>query len=191
MTAAAAMQRKAVRLSIMAVGVCRPLGLLRWLLMGGLTAGDERRQAFHLLIVRLRRVLLRTRLVGLWLWLEVRLRLRLLLLALIVRLRFARREWLAANRLFVVSIVERIVGRIAAHVARLLLGIGLALTELFLRGGDQTEIMFGVLVIVFGGDRIAGALRVAGQLQVLLGNVGRASSNFHVLAIGLVHARQW
>src|ERR1700722_16125374 len=160
MTAAAAMHRKAIRLSsVMPVGVRRPLGLLRWL-MGRLTAGDERRQAFHLLIVRLRRVLLRTRLVGLGLglWLEVlRLRLRLLLLALIVRLRFARREGLAANRLFVVSIVERIVGRIAAHVARLLLGIGLALTELFLRGGDQTEIMFGVLVIVFGGDRITRA----------------------------------
>src|SRR5580704_9496414 len=111
MTAAAAMHRKAIRLSsVMPVGVRRPLGLLRWL-MGRLTAGDERRQAFHLLIVRLRRVLLRTRLVGLGLWLEVlRLRLRLLLLALIVRLRFARREGLAANRLFVVSIVERIVG---------------------------------------------------------------------------------
>ena len=139
-------------------------------------------------IVRLRhglRARLKVLVLGLWL----RLRLRLLLLARIERLRFARRERLAADmRLLVVSVVERVVGRIAAHVARLLLEIGLALAKLFLGGGDQTEIMFGVLVIVFGGDRIAGTLRVAGQLQVLLGNVGRGSSNFHVLAIGLVHA---
>src|ERR1700683_5178408 len=189
MTAAAAMQRKAIRLPVVTVGVCWPLSLLRLLLMRCLTAGDERWQPVHLFVIRLRRGLLRARLVGLGLRVEVLgLRLRLLLLALIVRLRFARREGLAANRLLVVSVVERVVGRIAAHVARLLLEIGLALAKLFLRGGDQTEIMFGVLIIVLGGNRIAGALRVAGQLQVLLGNVGRGSSNFHVLSIGLVHA---
>ena len=73
----------------------------------------------------------------------------------------------------------------------LLLVIGLALAKLFLRGGDQAEIMFGVLIIVFGRDRIAGTLRVAGELQIFLGDVGRGPPNFHVRSVGLVHARQW
>ena len=54
MTAAAPMQRKTIRLSIITVGVRRSLGLLRLLLLGGLTAGDERRQALHLFVIRLR-----------------------------------------------------------------------------------------------------------------------------------------
>ena len=33
--------------------------------------------------------------------------------------------------------------------------LGIALTELLLRGGDQAEIMLGVLVVIFGRDRIA------------------------------------
>ena len=171
MTAAAPMQWKTIRLSIIAVGVRRSLGLLRRLL-DGLTAGDERGQAFHL-VIRLRCVLrtrlevlgllLRLELLGLGLRLRLKLLgLRLLLLALIERLRFARREWLAADRLLVVSVVERVVGRIAAVLALLLRIIGRGLAESFLGGGDQTEIMFGVLIIVFGGNRIAGTLRVAG-----------------------------
>jgi len=113
------------------------------------------------LVIRLGCVLLRTRLDVLDV---LGLRLRLLLFARIERLLFARREWLAAHAgLIIVSVVERVVGRIAAHLATLLLLIvGLALAKLFLGGGDQAEIMFGMLVIIFGGDRIAGTLRVAG-----------------------------
>ena len=89
-------------------------------------------------------------------------------------------------------VIEQVVGNVAAHVAALLLlEIRLALAKLFLRGRDQAEIMFGVLVIVFGGDRVAGTLRIAGQLKIFLGNVGSGSPNFHVRSIGLVHARQW
>ena len=62
---------------------------------------------------------------------------------------------------------------------------------MFLRGGDQAEIMLGVLVVVFGRDRIAGALRVAGQLEVFLGDVGGIASDLQVRSVGLVHARQW
>jgi len=51
--------------------------------------------------------------------------------------------------------------------------------------------MLGVLVVVFGRDRIAGALRVAGQLEVFLGNVGGVASDFHLRSVGLVHAGQW
>ena len=132
--------------------------MLSWLLVPRLTAGDERRQAVHLLVIRLRRVLLRAGLEVLG------LRLRLLLFARIERLLLARRERLAAHAgLLIISVVERVVGRIATHLAALLLLIvGLGLAELFLGGGDQPEIMFGMLIVIFGGDRIAGTLRVAG-----------------------------
>ena len=50
--------------------------------------------------------------------------------------------------------------------------------------------MFGVLIIIFGGDRIAGALRVAGELEIFFGNVGCRSPDFYVRSVGLVHARQ-
>jgi len=165
MTATTPMHWKAIRLPIVAVGVRRPvcwaLALLGRLLLRRLTAGDERRQAVHLLVIRLGRlgrVLLRTRLEVLGLLL------RLLLFARVERLLFARRERLAAHAgLLIVSVVERVVGRVAAHLAALLLlMVGLALTKLFLGGGDQAEIMFGMLVIIFGRDRIAGTLRVAG-----------------------------
>ena len=50
--------------------------------------------------------------------------------------------------------------------------------------------MFGVLIVVFGGDGVAGALRIAGKLEIFLGDVGCRAPNFHVRSIGLVHARQ-
>ena len=192
MPAEAPMQRKTIRLPVIPVGVrgavCRAvyraLALLGRLLVRGLTAGNERRQAVHLFVIRLRRVLLRARLEVLG------LRLRLLLFARIERLLLARRERLAAHAgLLIISVVERVVGRIATHLAALLLlMVGLALAKLFLRSGDQTEIMFGVLIIILGGNRITRTLGIAGQLQILLGNVGRRASNFYVLAVGLIHA---
>ena len=118
----------------------------------------------------------------------VTLRLRLMLLTRIERLRLARRKRLAADRGLVVAVVKT-VG--ATHLTGLLLlVIGLALTELFLRGSDQAKIMLGVLIVIFRGDRISGALRVTGQLKIFLGNVRRRSPNLHVLPVGLVHARQ-
>jgi hypothetical protein len=51
--------------------------------------------------------------------------------------------------------------------------------------------MFGVLVVAFGGDRITGALRVTGELEILLGDVGGVASDLHLWSVGLVHARQW
>ena len=186
MAAAPAMQRKAVRLGVIAVRAAWSLARLRRLLLVlRLTAGDERRQAIDTGVVGRRRRLLRARLEML------RLGLRLLRLAGVERLRLARRERFPADvRLVVVSIIERVVRKIAAHLALLLLVIGLGLSELFLRGRDQAEIMLGMLVIVFGGDRVAGTLRVARELQVLLGDVGRRSANFHVRSVRLVHARQ-
>jgi hypothetical protein len=72
----------------------------------------------------------------------------------------------------------------------LLLEIGLRLTKLFLGGGDQAEVMLGVLIIIFRCDRVAGTLRVARELKIFLGDMGRGPADFYVLPIGLVHSRQ-
>jgi hypothetical protein len=188
------MQRKTIRWSVIAVGTVgsalpmrtiAALPVLRGLMLR-LTAGDERRQPVDVAAFVVGRMLL-SRLKVLRL---VILLLVVVLLARIIRLRLARCEGLAAEvRLLVFAVVETVVG--AAHLAGLLLlVVGLALAELFLGGGDQTEIMLRMLIIVFRGDRISGALCVAGQLKILLGDVGCRSSNFYVLPVGFVHARQ-
>src|SRR5580700_6426904 len=219
MTPAPAMQREAVRrtvvavlaalivLSIRTVRPIRPLGplpLLRRRLR--LAAGDEGRQPFDVFVVGRLEVLLPGLVMRLLLRLRILLRLlvvlrlrllrllvllRRLLLALIVGL-LLRRERLAAHgRLVIVAVVKRVVGVIAALLRLLLIERRLGLPKVFLRGGDQAEIMLGVLVVVFGGDRIAGALRIAGQLQVFLGNVRCIAPDLQVRSVGLVHARQW
>jgi hypothetical protein len=63
----------------------------------------------------------------------------------------------------------------------------LVLTELFLCGGDQAEIMFGVLVVIFGGYRIAGRTRVARQLHVFFSNVGCGAADLDVGSVGFEH----
>src|SRR5579862_1864825 len=133
--------------------------------------------------------------------------LRLMLLRLLVLLRllmlrlllFARVVWLrlgcirlTAHLRLLLAVVIAVVDGTAAHVAaRLLLVIGLALAKLFLRGGDQPEIMFGVLIVILGGNRIAGALCIAGELEIFFGDVRCRSPDFYVLPVGLVHPRQW
>jgi len=146
-------------------------------------------------LIVLRLIVLRLivlRLVLLRLMLLIVLRLMVLLLARIEVLLLARRERFAYLRLIAIVVVA-IVGEIGVHPAAglLLLVIGIALAKLFLRGGDQAEIMFGVLIIIFGGNRISGALRVAGELEIFIGDVRRRSANFYVLPVGLVHSRQW
>jgi hypothetical protein len=59
-----------------------------------------------------------------------------------------------------------------------------------LRRGDQTKVVLGVLVVVFGGDRIAGSRGVAGQLQVLLGDMVRGPADLHIRTVRLVDPRQ-
>ncbi len=115
----------------------------------------------------LRLVLLRLIVLGLML-----LRLMVLLLARVKRLRLARRERFANLRLVVVVVV--IVGEIVAvaHAAAgLLLVKRLTLAKLFLGGCNQTEIMLGMLIIIFRRNRISGTLRVAGELEIFLGDV--------------------
>src|SRR5438876_4921920 len=115
-----------------------------------LRSGDERRQTIDAAIVRDHGLRLRLRLI-------LRLRTmfaRLLLLALIGRLRVAgiglglcRHEaGLLPEIRISVAVIVAVVGSRHFVGARL----RLVLTELFLGGGDQAEIMFGVLIVVLG-----------------------------------------
>src|SRR5215472_8366493 len=174
MTAATTVQREAIAAAaaVIAVGVARRLILLRLRLLR-LAARNKGRQAVDVLIA------------GRWR--------RVLRLAPIERLRLARRERLAGQvRLLVVVAVEAVVANVAAHIALLLLllVVGLTLPVLLLGGGDPTEIMFGVLVVVFGSNRIAGTLRIAGELQVLFSDVRGRAADLNVRSTGLVHAGQ-
>jgi hypothetical protein len=203
------------RLIVLAIRAARPIGplgrlpLLRRRLR--LAAGDEGRQPFDVfvigrlkalvpgLVVLLRwlrllmRLLVLLRLLVVLRLLMVRLLvlLRLLLLARIVGLLLWRERLAADRRLVIVAVVKRVIGVDAALLRLLLIERRLGLPQVFLRGGYQAEIMLGVLVVVFGRDRIAGALRVAGQLKVFLGNVRCIASDLQVRSVGLVHARQW
>ena len=195
----AAVQREAVAAAatVIAIGVALRLILLRLGLLR-LAAGNKGRQAVDVLIAGRRRRVLRPRLKMLLLRLVLRLMvllrlvLLMLLLASVERLRLAWRKWLAGEmRLLVVVAVEAVVADIAAHIALLLLlVVGLALPVLLLGGGDQAKIMLGVLVVVFGSDRVAGTLRIAGELQVLFGDVRGRAADFYVRSTGLVHAGQ-
>lgn len=133
----------------------------------------------------------------------------LLLAALRERLRVTRYVRLRLVRLIarlvlphvglavIVAIVVEIVAallRIAASLLLLLLllliVIRVLLAKLFLRRRDQAEIMFGVLVIIFRRNRVAGALRVAGELNVFFRNVRRRSADLNVGAVRLVNPCQ-
>src|SRR5262245_40561183 len=164
MAAPAAVQRKAIRLVVVAVRA--RLRLLRRLLR----AGDEGRQPIDIAAVRGRVALvLLARLIGLVLLLRERLR-----VARDVGLRLAcpirRFALTASGRLLVVAVIEALVAG-ARHVGLGTHEVRVVLAELLLRRGDHAIIVLGVLVVVFGGDRIAGGLRVTRQLNVFFRNV--------------------
>ena len=185
MTPAPAMQREAIgrtvvailaRLIALPIRTVRRLPLLRRRLR--LAAGDEGRQPFDVFVIGRLEVLVPGLVVLLWLRLRLRLLMRLLVLGrllvvlrllIVGRLRLLRllllarivglllwRERLAAHgRLVIVAVVERVVGVVAALLRLLLIEGRLGLPKVFLRGGDQAEIMFGVLVVIFCRDRIS------------------------------------
>jgi hypothetical protein len=158
------------------------------------TAGDECRQAADLLsaLATLIRLLL----------IRLRLMLRAVLHLLIARrerlgiarqirllLRFTRsvaRLVLAHEGLAVVIIaVKSLVGVLLAGGAlllllRLLVVVWILLTELFLRGGNQAEIVLGMLVVVLGRNRIARTLRVARELDIFFRYMRSGAANFDV-----------
>jgi hypothetical protein len=137
------------------------------------------------------------------------IRLRLMLLA-IVDLLVARWKWLSIAReiWLLLRFARRVARFILAHeslaivivavetlvvpllvlpagcaLLRLLIVVGVLLAELFLRGGNKTEIMLGVLVVILGGNRIAGALGVTRKLDIFFSNVRSRAANFNVRAV--------
>jgi hypothetical protein len=59
-----------------------------------------------------------------------------------------------------------------------------------LRGGDQSEIVFGVLKIVLRGDRIVARVSVARQLKVSFSYVQRSAANSDVRAVRVIRTSQ-
>ena len=186
-------QRKAILRSVITVRAILPMrpvvAVLRLLLR--LSAGDEGRQAVDVGLVFRTRMLLRTRLKLLLMLLRLIVLLVVVLLARIVWLRLAWGERLAADMgLLAIALVVAVIG--SAHLAGLLLlVIGLTLPELLLRCSDDTEIVLGVLIVIFRRNRIPGALRVTGKLKILFGDMGRRTANFYVRPARFVHSRQW
>ena len=85
------------------------------------------------------------------------------------------------SALVLVAVLERVVAHVAAHVGLgAIVELRILLAELLLRRGDQAEIVLGVLIVILGGDRIAGRLRVAGKLNVFLGDVMTVAADLHV-----------
>ena len=172
MTAAAAMQREAVGLVLVAV---LPLRLLRRLCLRR-AAGNEGRQRIDIArlgLLRARLGLLRARLMT-----EVLLTVALLARLIGLRvaldeglrvrrnegLRLARAEGLIGGErlavilaffeLLVTALLDMLVVSAAAFRPRRL-EVRILLAELLVRRRDQPEIMFGVLEIVFGRNRVA------------------------------------
>ena len=63
----------------------------------------------------------------------------------------------------------------------------LVLPELLLGGCDQAEVMFGVLVVVLGCDRVAGRARVTRQLNVFFGDVRGGAADFDIGSVRFEH----
>lgn len=91
-------------------------------------------------------------------------------------------------RAVALALVVTLVHLVVVGATGIAAGIGRA--SLLLGAGDDPEIVFAVLEIVFGRDGVAGRLRVAGELRVLVGDVLRRAANFDVWAVGFVRARQ-
>ena len=184
--APAAVQREAVRLSVETVlAVTAALvGLLRLRLSA---AGDERWQAGIAAAfgTRLRRMLLRAApAIGLWL-LTRRIRRLLLIrlsLARLIGLRLTPAVGHVAHRLSGPVVVAPVVTVVATLLAAggVVTVVRIVLPELFLRRGDQAEIMFGVLKVIFRRHRVARGLGVACQLHVFIGDVVGGPADLHV-----------
>src|SRR5262249_36304416 len=100
-----------------------------------------------------------------------------------IRLRLLRNEaGLLAEARIILALV-------LAFVACDLIGarLRLVLAELLLGGGDQAEIVLGVLVVVFGGHGVAGGPRVAGELQIFLGDVRGCAADLDVGPVRFEH----
>jgi hypothetical protein len=115
-------------------------------------------------------------------WLRIAGQIRLLLRFTRSVARFVlAHEWLGV----VVAAIKALVGSLLLLPARrallwLLIVVRVLLAELLLRRGDKTEIMFGMLVVILGGHRIAGSLRVARKLDIFFRDVRSGAADFDV-----------
>ena len=182
------------------------IGVLSGILLRLAAACNECRQAgrFRHTVVatlarRLRMGLLRTRLM---LWAAVlrliarRERLRI---ARQIRLRLRRRRlwrvaWLVLTEerlAIVIAVIVVVVSRAlrGALLRRWIVVIGILLAELFLRGGYQAEIVFGVLVVIFGRYAVAGGCRVTRESQVFLVHLKRVAANSDAWSVAIEHIR--
>jgi hypothetical protein len=199
-----AMAEAVAALALLIVAVLAAvLLLLRLRLRLTAAAGDESGQARHLRAfvddrprIRLRLLMLRTAV--------------LRLVARRERLRIARNEWLALLRhrllrhvarlvlaqerlAIVVAVVVAVVGgalRSTRDLLTLLIVVGVLLAELLLRSGNQTKVMFSVLIVILGRDRIARALRIARELDVFFRDMRGGATDFYVGAVRLIDPRQ-
>jgi hypothetical protein len=62
--------------------------------------------------------------------------------------------------------------------------------HLRLCGSNDAVVVFGVLEVVFGHDAVAGALGIAGELRIFLGDVLGSAANLNVWAGAIVAPRQ-
>jgi hypothetical protein len=96
----------------------------------------------------------------------------------------------ASERLrFLVAIVKAIFARLVAALIVRTVQPGIR-TELLLRGGNHAEIMLRVLKVILGTHRVARRLRVAGKLDILLGNVRCRPADFYVGPVRFIDPRQ-
>jgi hypothetical protein len=73
----------------------------------------------------------------------------------------------------------------ADHIVGAGLQLRLVLAELLLGRRDQAEVMLGVLVVVLGGNGVAGRPRIARELNVFLGHMRGGTANLDVRSVGL------
>jgi len=116
--------------------------------------------------------------------------------ALAIRLRRLLLRIPAAVRLLAVEAVGLafVAVLVALFVARFVIGAdetGLTLRILRLGRGEDAIIMLGVLKIVFRRNRIARRRRIARQLDVFVGDVGRGAADFYIRSIRLITPAEW
>jgi hypothetical protein len=81
-------------------------------------------------------------------------------------------------------------GRAALLMRLLLIVVRVLLTKLFLRRGDQAEVVLGVLIIILGGHRVARPLRVTRELDVFFRDMRSGAADFDIGTVRLVNARE-
>ena len=81
-------------------------------------------------------------------------------------------------------------GRAALLMRLLLIVVRVLLTKLLLRRGDQAEVVLGVLIIILGGHRVAGPLRVTRERDVFFCDMRSGAADFDVGTVRFVNARE-